>query len=224
MQSESLSIALVPAAVTAVLKSILENGLIDHGLTGHLGSDILVSAQPFDRVETGENEHARINIFLYQINPKGITGYRRPGSERSVDSGIRYISEVELFYVVTAYGAQDLHSEMLLGCAIQSLHDSATVGPELIQSILTAQSSPRGGRVVPAAQSAVAASGSSAKIKCLRIVPYLIEPERLVSLWSSQQAPYRPSTTYQVTVVLTEPPSAHEAGDKPAKTVREKNA
>lgn len=205
METGSVSIALIPAAVTTVIKNLLENGLINHGMTGHLGSDILVSAQPFDRVETGENEHARVNLFLYQLNPKGISGYSRHQSGKPEDPKYRYVSEIEMFYIVTGYGAQDLHAEMLIGCALQSLHEAASLTGEQVRAILGTQSSPKAGRVVPPAQSAVTASGAAEMIKSLRIVPFMLDPDSLLSVWSSQQAPYRPSITYQATVVLAEP-------------------
>jgi hypothetical protein len=42
--------ALAIAAVTAVLKDLLNNGLIDHNITGAVGGNVTVSALPPDRV------------------------------------------------------------------------------------------------------------------------------------------------------------------------------
>jgi len=205
METGSVSIALIPATVTTVIKNLLENGLINLGMSGHLGADILVSAQPFDRVETGENEHACINLFLYQLNPKGISGFSRHQPASPGDPKYRYVSEIEMFYVVTGYGAQDLHAEMLIGCALQSLHEAASLTGEQVRSLLGKQSSPKTGRVIPPAQAAVTASGAAEMIKSLKIVPFLLDPEKLLTIWSSQQSPYRPSLTYQATVSLAEP-------------------
>jgi hypothetical protein len=205
MESGSVSIALIPAAVTTVIKNLLENGLINHGMTSHLGSDILVSAQPFDRVETGENEHARINLFLYQLNPKGISTFSRHQDLKPGEPSYRFVSAIEMFYIISGYGAQDLHAEMLIGCALQSLHEAGSLTGEQVRSILGSQSKPKAGRVVPPAQAAVTASGAAEMIKCLKIVPFMLDPDNLLSIWSSQQSAYRPSLTYQATVFLAEP-------------------
>ena len=52
------------AAVTAVLKDLLHNGIIDRDLTSSVG-DVTVSALPPDRVVTqGQPETSQLNLFL----------------------------------------------------------------------------------------------------------------------------------------------------------------
>jgi hypothetical protein len=46
-----MSNALAIASVTAVLKDLLNNGVIDHDLTSVVGSDVAVTALPPDRIE-----------------------------------------------------------------------------------------------------------------------------------------------------------------------------
>ncbi len=65
-----MSHMLVLAAVTAVLKNLLENGLVDRGITAALGSDTAISALPPDRIATGSDEKVQLNLFLYQVNSK----------------------------------------------------------------------------------------------------------------------------------------------------------
>ena len=58
-----MSSPLAIAAVTAALKDLLNNGLLDHDLST-VGS-FAVTAQPPDRVATGTGEPNQLNLFLY---------------------------------------------------------------------------------------------------------------------------------------------------------------
>ena len=70
--------ALAIAAVTAVLKDLLNNGLIDHNVTGAVGGNVTVSALPPDRVfAPGTQEGNQLNLFLYQVAPN--VGWRNVG-------------------------------------------------------------------------------------------------------------------------------------------------
>ena len=73
-----MSHTLVLAAVTAVLKNMLENGLVERGVTAALGSDTAISALPPDRVATGADEKSQMNLFLYQVQSRGLS----PGSRQ----------------------------------------------------------------------------------------------------------------------------------------------
>jgi len=54
-----MSNALAIASVTAVLKDLLNNGLIDHNVSKVLESDIMVTSLPPDRIDItrGDNHH-----------------------------------------------------------------------------------------------------------------------------------------------------------------------
>ena len=73
-----MSSGLAIAAVTAVLKDLLNNGLIDHDLTPSVG-DVTVTALPPDRVSTAADEkrHACIVPHLYVVS-----GFSRTGKVR----------------------------------------------------------------------------------------------------------------------------------------------
>ena len=62
-----MSGALAIAGVTAALKDLLNDGLLNHDLSS-LGS-FTVTAQAPDRINTGNNETNLLNIFLYQVTP-----------------------------------------------------------------------------------------------------------------------------------------------------------
>ena len=65
-----MSNALAIAGVTAVLKDLLNNGLIDHNVTGAVGGNVTVTALPPDRVVApGAQEGNQLNLFLHQVTP-----------------------------------------------------------------------------------------------------------------------------------------------------------
>ena len=67
-----MSNALGIAAVTAVLRDLLNNGLIDASV-----GDVTVSAQAPDRIETDNGDLTQLNLFLYQVTPN--QGWRNVG-------------------------------------------------------------------------------------------------------------------------------------------------
>src|SRR5215471_6399154 len=76
-----MSTALAVASVTAVLKDLLNNGMIDHNITAVVGSDVVVSALPPDRIDVIDvnpsDRKSRLNLFLYQVTPNA--GWRNVG-------------------------------------------------------------------------------------------------------------------------------------------------
>ena len=102
-----MSRALAIASVTAVLKHLLENGLVDHDLTVNLGSEAIVSALPPDRITTGADERPQLNLFLRQMTPH--TGLRSSGQLSGSESEHQQRSTepfaFDLHYLLTAYGA-----------------------------------------------------------------------------------------------------------------------
>jgi hypothetical protein len=197
------SSALAIAAVTAVLKSMLENGLVDRGVTASLGSDIVVSALPPDRITTGADERAQLNLFFYQMTPH--TGLRAASPRPPVDAGEHPATPAlafDLHYLLTAYGAQDFQTEILLGYAIQLLQQTPLLMRGAIQAALTTLSSSDGGRVVPPAQAALAASDLAERVEQIKVSQVFPNAEEQSKLWSALQARYRPSATYKVSMIL----------------------
>lgn len=185
--------ALALASVTAVLKSVLENGLASRGVTGELGGDATVSALPPDRVTSGTDERAQLNLFLYHVTPH--VGLRAAG----VASGALAL---ELHYLVTAYGAQDYQTEILLGHTLQLLHETPVIGREQLGATIAALTSAGDGRVVPPALAALVQSDLAEQVEQLRILPEFLSTEDMSKLWSSLQAKFRPSVTYKVSTIL----------------------
>jgi hypothetical protein len=185
--------ALALASVTAVLKSVLENGLAGRGVTGELGGDATVSALPPDRVTSGTDERAQLNLFLYHVTPHvGL---------RAATGGSAALA-LELHYLLTAYGAQDYQTEILLGHALQLFHETPVLGREQLGATIASLTSAGDGRVVPPALAALVQSDLAEQVEQIRILPEFLSTEDMAKLWSSLQAKFRPSLTYKVSAVL----------------------
>ena len=73
-----MSTALAIAGVTAVLRDLLNDGLINHNISGVLGSSVTVSVQAPDRVVAANAaEASQLNLFMYMVTPN--LGWRNEG-------------------------------------------------------------------------------------------------------------------------------------------------
>ena len=73
-----MSTALAIAGVTAVLRDLLNDGLVNHNVSGVLGSSVTVSVLPPDRVVPANGtEASQLNLFLHQVTPN--PGWRNEG-------------------------------------------------------------------------------------------------------------------------------------------------
>jgi Pvc16 N-terminal domain len=191
------------ASVTAVIKHLIENGLASRNVTSQLGGDVTISALPPDRIPSGGDERAQLNIFLHQVTPHVTLARARDESR----GGMIPALSVELHYLITAFGAQDYQSEILLGHAIGVLHEASTLTSEQVRELLKAVSTSADRRVVPPALATLAQSDLADQIDELRILPEFLNSEEISKLWSALQARFRPSVTYKVTSV----PAAHDS-------------
>jgi Pvc16 N-terminal domain len=188
--------ALTIATVTAVLRSLLENGLVSRDVTTAIGGDVIVSAVPPDRIVTGAEEKPQLNLFLYQVAAS--TGLRNP-RDPSVMSAPPLA--LELYYLITAYGAQEYQTDILLGYVLQLFHETSVISTDAIRKAVKAASKGGGGRVVAPGLAALAASDLAERVDSVRVSPQFLDPDGLSRLWSSVQAKYRPSAAYKVSVV-----------------------
>ena len=108
-----MSNALAIAAVTAVLRDLLNNGLIQHDLAATVGVVNVTSKAP-DLITTGKDEPAQLNLFLYHVTPNA--GWRNVGLPSRDARGDRLANPplgLDLHYLLSAYGAQDFVAEMV---------------------------------------------------------------------------------------------------------------
>lgn len=196
--------ALAIAAVTAVLKDLLNNGLIDHNVTGAVGGNVTVSALPPDRVfAPGAQEGNQLNLFLYQVAPNA--GWRNVGLPSRDERGGRLTNPplaLDLHYLLTAYGAEDLHAEVLLGYAMQLFHETPMLTRQSIRTALLP--SPVNGSILPPALQALSASDLADQVEQIKIVATTLNSEEMSKLWTALQARYRPTAAYHVSVVMIE--------------------
>jgi hypothetical protein len=200
-----MSSALAIASVTAILKSMLENGLVDRGISASVGSDAVVSALPPDRVDVGADERAQLTLFLHQVTPN--TNLRSPGRlalDADERPGAAPRLALDLHYLLTAYGAQDFQIEILLGYAIQRMHQAPTLRREAIRASLKALSAADHGNVLPPTLAAMASSDLAERVEQIAIAPQFLSGDEMSKIWSALQARYRPSIAYKVSMVLFE--------------------
>ena len=144
-----MSNALALAGVTAVLKDLLDTGLVDHQVTDALGAGVTVSSLPPDTVPIeGSDAVPRLNLFLYQVTPNAAW---RNVDLPSTDAAGRRISSpplaLDMHYLLTAYGIAELQAEVLLGYALQLLHENPVLAREAIRTAL--DPSPVSGAILP---------------------------------------------------------------------------
>ena len=197
-----MSSPLAIAAVTAVLKDLLNDGLLNHDLSS-IGS-FSVTALPPDRISTGQNEPNQLNMFLYQVtaNP----GWRNVGMPSRDGNGVRLTNAplaLDLHYLLTAYGSQDLNAEILLGYSMQMLHETPVLTRAQLRTVLGAPS-PVNGQIspLPSIFGALTAIDLADQIELIKISPVFLTTEELSKMWTAMQARYRPSMAYIASVVL----------------------
>lgn len=199
-----MSNALALAAVSAVLKDLLDNAMIDQSISTAVGAPVVVSTLPPDRIETGDNEVAGLNLFLYRTSPNAALRNAELPSRNG--RGRRLTNPplaLDLHYLVSAYGAQDLDCEILLGYAMQLLHETPVLSRDAIRRTLRAPS-PVGGGLLPDESGVLDSAALAEQIEMLKITPEPLGTEELSKLWTAFQAKYRPCAAYTVSVVLIE--------------------
>jgi hypothetical protein len=195
-----MSSALAIAAVSASLKDLLNNGFINHDLST-IGS-FTVTAQPPDRITTGQAEPNQLNLFLYQVTANA--GWRNAGMPSRDSRGARISNPplaLDLHYLLTAYGASDLNAEVLLGYAMQLLHENPVLTRQQLRTALGPQP-PVDGQLLSGPFKNLSAVDLADQIELLKITPVYLGTEDLSKLWTAMQARYRPSMAYLVSVVL----------------------
>lgn len=202
------------AAVTAVLRDLLNNGLIDHDVSGILDGNVSVSALPPDRlpVIAGE-ESSQLNVFLYEIlNNCGWSNRDYPSHDARGNRIARPPLAIDLRYLVSAYGAQDLHAEMLLGYAMQLLHETPVLSRAAISRALDPTVALGGvANNLPPGFQSLAEADLADQVESIRITPHFLNLDDMSRIWTSSHAHFRPSMAYHVSVLLIESSSPTRA-------------
>jgi len=189
------------AATTATLRELLLTGMTELEVDDALGSDVLVSVDSPDVALAASEENgadSRLNLFLYNIvRNTGYSGNLPPERDSRGERTGNPVLGLDLYYLLSAYGVDDYHAEMLLGGAIQVLHDTPALGREAIRAALD-----------PATHVGLPAqlqeAGLADQFEYLKISALPMPSDEISRLWASFNSSYRPSVGYVVTVVLLE--------------------
>ncbi len=199
-----MSSPLAIASITAVLRDLLNNGLIDHNIVGAVGSNVTVSAVPPDTIQLdSSNAQTKLNLFLHQVTPN--LGWCNIGLPSRDNRGERLTNPplaLNLHYLLTAYGVEELHSEILLGYGMYLMHETPVLNRQAIRTALvgnTVDSS-----ILPPAFQSLSTADLADQVEQIKISPVTMSTEEMSKLWSAMQANYRPTAAYSVSVVLIE--------------------
>lgn len=199
-----MSNALALAAVSAVIKDLLDNALIDHSVSAAVGGAVTVSALPPDRIEVGDNEAPRLNLFLYHVSHNAaLRNMDLPARDANGRRANRPRLALDLHYLLSAYSAEDFQAEILLGYAMLLLHETPVLTRDAIRRTLAAPS-PVTGAILPPALTALSASRLADQLEMVKLSPHPLNTEEVSRLWPAFQAHYRPSVAYLASVVLIE--------------------
>ncbi len=205
---------LAVGGVSAVLRYLLLNTVTMPPPTIQ-GSTPGITAISPDLIQTGTNEQAQLNLFMYyvSVNPAlrnlDLPSYNGQGGQVSNPP-----LALDLHYLVTAYGAAQFDPEILLAWAMKVFHDNPLVPSQSIQNALNAL----GQQPSPTAQAQLIAGSTLAQqTEQIRITPEVLTTEEIYRLWTAFQAPYRPSTALKVSVVVIQD-TAPVTSNMPPKT------
>jgi hypothetical protein len=200
-----VSNALAIAGVTAVLRDLLNEGMINHDIASSVGN-VKITSDPPDTIKTTASAaDSRLNLYMYRVTPN--PGWRNEGLPARSADGARLGNPalaLDLHYLLTAYGKEQFHTDILLGYGMQLLHETPVLVRDRIRQSLGGVPPVAGAGVLPSTYPALAAADLAEQAEQIRIVPEFMNTEEMSKLWSAMQASYRPTAAYMASVVLIE--------------------
>jgi hypothetical protein len=201
---------LAVAGVTAVLRWLLREAITGSGVDAAVGAAPTISALPPDRIVVGTTEVPQVNIFMYHVSLN--SGWRNVGLPE-YDSGGNRVSmpplAIDLHFLLSAYGPNELDGEILLGWAIQIMHEQPVLTPDLVQTALSAIATTPG---ATAEDQRVGLSTLATQAELIKLSPQALSTEEVYRLWPAFNAHYRATAAYLATVVLIQRPRPLRAG------------
>lgn len=199
-----MSNVLAIAAVTQLLKDLLNNALIDGDASQALGADFTVTALPPDRVvsDNAQQQATQLNLFLHRVTPNAaLRNTDLPTRNRQGELVCRPRLALDLHYILTAVAAEELHAEILLGYAMQLFHETAILPRETIRAALQAAVIDT---ILPEAFDPIRASELADQVELIKITPHTLSMDDMSKMWTALQASYRTTVAYDVSLVLIE--------------------
>jgi len=183
--------ALSIAAVSRLLRQIVEGSVTRYGLDGYVGADVVVTAEP----PLDDPDRIRLNLFLYRaVESSALRSQAMPTYDAVGRLVRRPTLALDLHYAVTAYAEDDFQSELMLGCAMQALNETPVLDRALIHNILSQD----GGA------NTLLDSRLAEQVDNIRIRHRNLPEDVFTRLWSAFHVPYRLTAFYEVSVVLVE--------------------
>jgi hypothetical protein len=192
-----MSNALALAAITATLRELLEGVLLD---SSSIGGPVKVTAQAPDLINTDAMTSPQLNLFLYQVTPNA--GWANVGLPARDARGERTAVPplaLDLHYLLTAYAKEDFQAEIVLGYAMQCLHEWPILPRERLRE-MHAGWKKDGDNL----RRALATSNLAEQVEAIKVSPAKMDAEELSKLWTAFQTGYHLTAAYLVSVALIE--------------------
>ncbi len=198
-----MSDPLAISGVSAVLQFYLTN--MYTSLASIFGGHVTVTSLAPDLVQksfgSGDTTENQVNLFLHQVtyNPAwrnvALPSLDADGRTRLKSPPLA----LDLHYLLTVYGSADWQAEGLLGYALMMLHENPVLTRQDISFALT--NLPGSNNLI----APLAASTLADQIEMIKITPATLGREEMAWLWTALKADYRPTFSFQVSVVLIQP-------------------
>lgn len=204
-----MSSPLAIAGVTYLLRDLLADKVINDILSGNVK---VTARPPMREPSTAAGDQSQLNVFLYQVTPN--VAWRNAALPARDYAGARVSNPplaLDLHYLVTAYDERDYHAEILLGYAMQLLHDNPSLSRKQIRDGLKSNLGGAENSSLPDELKRLSNTGLADQFDSIKITPSYLSTEEMSKLWTGFQAPYRPSMAYHVSVILIE-------SERPART------
>jgi hypothetical protein len=193
-----MSTALGLAATSATLQQLLSDGFSALKLADLLGAAPGVVCIAPDQVASPPTV-PQLNVVLYnQTRNTGWANLDLPSRDARGERVANPALALDLHYLLTAHGTASLEAEVLLGAAMQILHDTPALGREAIRAAL------KPGTAKPDLFKQLELAGLADQIEQLRISPINLTTDEVSRIWSAINLPARPSAAYQLSVLLTQ--------------------
>ena len=189
-------------AVTAVLRSLLADGIAGIAAVAAIVGDVSVTSVAPDTIRLDDPRAGpRLNLFLHRVSPDAagadrVPPVRGPGGGPAAAPPLA----LDLHYLLTAYDARDAHAEILLGAAMSILRARPVLTRD---AVLRALDPDRPGSTIPASElQAFVDSGVADQAGPIRVASDPLDGDALSRLWMAFRAPSRPSAGYVVSGLL----------------------
>jgi hypothetical protein len=199
-----MSNALAIASVTRLLKDLLNDAMVNADVTGTVGGDVTVTSVPPDRAidQLTQEDPSQLNLYLHRITPNSaLSGSDLPTRDGRYGLVHRPRLALDLHYLLTAYTNQELHGEILLGYAMEVLHETPILPREMIRAALEGNVN---GSMLPPAFKDTDPARLADQLELIRITPEPLSLDDMSKLWTALQTSYRTTVAYMVSVVLIE--------------------